>query len=86
MYFPRVFRWEMSAIVEADEKGRILLPIEVRRKFNARRFEVTAKGEEIVLKPVARLEELKGKYREIIKADWEELEEKGEALVESGRR
>jgi bifunctional DNA-binding transcriptional regulator/antitoxin component of YhaV-PrlF toxin-antitoxin module len=76
----------MNAIVEADEKGRILLPIELRRKFNSKRFEVTTKAEEIILKPVAGIEELKGKYRTIIKSDWEELEERGEDFVEKGRR
>ena len=75
----------MSAIVEADEKGRILLPIEMRRKLKSRRFKVTAKGVKIELESIADVLELKGKYREVIASEWEELEEKGEELVSTGR-
>ena len=73
-------------MVEADSKGRVLLPIEVRRKFRAKRFKVTAKEESIELRPVVGVEELKGKYRDLIGAEWEELEEKGEEFVAAGRR
>jgi len=76
----------MSAVVEADEKGRILIPIEMRRKFGTRRFKVSAKGDHLELQPLATAEELKGKYRSMIKSEWEELEEKAESLVSRGRR
>jgi bifunctional DNA-binding transcriptional regulator/antitoxin component of YhaV-PrlF toxin-antitoxin module len=84
--FPLVGRWVMSAVVEADEKGRILLPIEMRRKFGTRRFKVSAKDDHLELEPLATVEELKGKYRSVIKSEWEELEEKAEHLVSQGRR
>jgi bifunctional DNA-binding transcriptional regulator/antitoxin component of YhaV-PrlF toxin-antitoxin module len=76
----------MSAVVEADEKGRILLPIEMRRKFGTRRFKVSAKGDHLELEPLATVEELKGKYRSLIRSEWEELEEKSERLVSQCRR
>ena len=47
----------MSAVVEADEKGRILLPLELRRKFKTKRFVVTTKGDHLELKPLSSFEE-----------------------------
>lgn len=76
----------MGAVVEADGKGRILLPIELRRRFKAKRFKVTTDGSSIELQPVAGIEGLRGKYRNAIKSDWEELEEKAEEFVEKDRR
>lgn len=77
---------DMAAVVEADEKGRILLPVEMRRKFRAKRFKVTAKKGRLELEPLAGVEELRGKYRHIIKSEWDELEENAEELVSKGRR
>jgi bifunctional DNA-binding transcriptional regulator/antitoxin component of YhaV-PrlF toxin-antitoxin module len=76
----------MSAVVEADEKGRILLPIEMRKRFATRRFKVTPKGDRLELEPLAPVEALKGKYRNVIKSEWEQLEDKAESLVSQGRR
>ena len=85
-YFPPVHRWEMSVVVEADDKGRILLPIEVRRKFKAKRYRLTTKEDRLELQPLVSLKELKGKYKDTIRAEWDELEEKGEDLVSTGKR
>ena len=71
----------MSAIVELDEKGRVLIPAEIRRKIRSRRFRVSTRGDIVELQPLATLEEIKGKYRHRIKSDWEVLEEKSEDLV-----
>jgi bifunctional DNA-binding transcriptional regulator/antitoxin component of YhaV-PrlF toxin-antitoxin module len=82
-------RWEsgtMTVVVEEDRKGRILLPLEIRKRFATRRFKVTAKGDSLVLEPLASVQELKGKYRQIIRSEWSELEEKGEEYVSKGRR
>lgn len=79
-------RASMDAVVEADEKGRILLPLEIRRRFKAKRFKVTAKGDRLELEPLPSIEALKGKYRKLIKSEWDELEEKAEELVSKGRR
>ena len=76
----------MSAVVEADVKGRILLPIEVRRKFKAKRYRLTTKEDRLELQPLVNLEELKGKYRNTIRTEWDELEERGEDLVSTGKR
>lgn len=76
----------MSAVVESDEKGRILLPIELRRKFKAKRFKITTDGRNIELQPIAGIEGLRGKYRNAIKSEWEELEEKAEEFVGTNRR
>jgi len=76
----------MSAVVEADEKGRILLPIEIRRKLRSNRFKVTQKEDHLELQPLLDAEDLRGKYRHLIKSEWEELEERAESLVSDGKR
>ncbi len=76
----------MSVVVEADEKGRILLPKEMRRRFGTRRYKVTAKPDHLELQPLESVEKLKGKYRNTIKSEWRELEEKAEDFVAQGRR
>ena len=73
--------WDMSAIVELDEKGRVLIPAEIRRKVRSRRFKVSTKGNLLELEPLESLEDLRGKYRDRIRSDWDELEEKSEDLV-----
>ena len=76
----------MSIVVEEDEKGRILLPLEIRRKFRTKRFKLILKKEKLELEPLTEVSELKGKYKQIIKGDWEELEEKSEEFVSKGKR
>jgi len=76
----------MSAVVEADQKGRILLPVEIRRKLRSNRFKITQKGDHLELQPLTGVEDLKGKYRQLIRSEWEELEEKAEGMVSDGKR
>jgi len=76
----------MGVVVEADEKGRILIPAEIRRRAGTRRFAVTVVGEHIELHAVLSARSVKGKYKDIIKGEWEELEEKAEELVTKQRR
>ncbi len=76
----------MSVVVEADEKGRIMLPIEMRRKFAAKRYKVTVRSDTIELEPLVSVASLRGKYRRIITSDWEQLEEKAETMVSHGER
>jgi bifunctional DNA-binding transcriptional regulator/antitoxin component of YhaV-PrlF toxin-antitoxin module len=76
----------MSIVVEADEKGRILLPMEIRRRIRAKRFRVTTRGESIELQPLKSPDVLQGKYRRLIKLEWEELEERSEDFVAKGQR
>ncbi|MBI3859138.1 MAG: AbrB family transcriptional regulator [Thaumarchaeota archaeon] len=76
----------MNAVVEVDEKGRILLPLELRKKLKSKRFKVKADDHGVKLEPIADFRSLRGKYRDSISSDWEELEEKGEQLVSSGKR
>lgn len=76
----------MSAVVETDSKGRILIPAEMRRRLHTNRFKVTEKGALLELEPLPRPKELRGKYRRIIKSEWDQLEEKGEEFVEGQRR
>jgi bifunctional DNA-binding transcriptional regulator/antitoxin component of YhaV-PrlF toxin-antitoxin module len=76
----------MSIVVEQDEKGRILLPLEIRRKFRTKRFKIVPKKEKLELEPLPELSDLRGKYKQIIKREWEELEERSEEFVTKGKR
>ncbi len=76
----------MSVVVEVDAKGRILLPIEARRKFRSRRFKITTMEDTLELRPLPSADEVRGKYKSVIKSDWDELEERTEELVSRGRR
>jgi bifunctional DNA-binding transcriptional regulator/antitoxin component of YhaV-PrlF toxin-antitoxin module len=76
----------MSIVVEEDEKGRILLPLEIRRKFRTKRFKIVLKKEKLELEPLPELSELKDKYKKIINREWEELEERSEDFVAKGKR
>ena len=80
-YHPHVGWWEMSAVVELDEKGRVLIPAEIRRRVKSRRFKISSRGNVVELEPLESAESLRGKYRDLIKHDWEELEEMGEDYV-----
>ncbi len=71
----------MNAIVEVDDKGRVLIPAEIRKRFRSRRFKVSARGNVVELEPLAAVEQLRGKYRHLIKSEWNELEEKAEEYV-----
>jgi bifunctional DNA-binding transcriptional regulator/antitoxin component of YhaV-PrlF toxin-antitoxin module len=78
--------WVMSAVVEADERGRILIPAEMRNKFKSKRYRIVEKKNRLELEP---LEDVEGLYRSFakkIKSDWDSLEEKGEDFVSKGRR
>jgi bifunctional DNA-binding transcriptional regulator/antitoxin component of YhaV-PrlF toxin-antitoxin module len=79
-YLPHVGKWEMS-VVELDDKGRVLIPAEIRRRVKATRFKVSVRGNVVELEPLDRVESLRGKYRDVIRHDWEELEEMGEEYV-----
>ena len=72
----------MSVVAELDEKGRILIPAEIRRKIRSRRFKVSARGNLVELEPLEDVASLRGKYRYVIKHDWEALEEMGEDYVQ----
>lgn len=76
----------MSVVVEADEKGRVLLPIEVRRRLKSKRFRISIKDGLLELEPLPSVKELKGKYRNVIRSEWEELEERAEEFVSKGKR
>lgn len=49
----------ISVVVEADDRGRILLPLEKYRKFKTKRFKITAEKNSMELEPLKRVEELK---------------------------
>ena len=74
------------SVVQTDRKGRLLLPLEVRRKVRARRFRVAVKKDVIGLHPLPDLRQLKGKYRSLIKMEWEALEDRAEKMVAEGKR
>lgn len=76
----------MGTVVEMDSKGRILLPKELRKNIKNRRFEVVSGTGVIKLIPLPDIESLRGKYRKLIKYDWNELENRAEKFVSAGKR
>jgi bifunctional DNA-binding transcriptional regulator/antitoxin component of YhaV-PrlF toxin-antitoxin module len=84
-----VAQWEVGkmSIVRMDDKGRILIPKELRKRSKNRIF--IAKLDEdgtIILEPAdKRVEELGGKYRDLIGKKMEEIEEAEEELLRKER-
>lgn len=76
----------MGIVVEMDKRGRVLLPRELRKTLTNRRFEIVSEKGSIRLIPLPDVESLRGKYRDLIRSDWEELEERVEKFVTSGKR
>ena len=73
-------------MVETDQRGRILIPSEIRRKFKTRRYKMTPKKNHLELEPFEDVDELYLKFAGKLEADWETMEEKGEEFVSKGRR
>jgi len=88
--FRDYFMWAvgMRLVVSMDERGRILIPKDIRRKVKTKFFalELMSDGT-IVLKPIANeVLELAGKFKNLLKyKDLEELEEKQEEFIKRER-
>ena len=75
-------------VVSMDDRGRVLIPKDIRRRVKARLFTVELMSDgSIVLKPVtSEVLELAGKFKDLLKyRSMEELEERQEEYVRSGR-
>ncbi len=79
-------QWAILTVVELDEKGRALLPVSLRKKLGARRFEVKLVEGRVELIPLQDLKTLRGKYRNRLRTPWSKLEEKAEKFVRDGKR
>ena len=76
-------------VVSMDDRGRILIPKDVRRKVRTKLFTLELMDDgTIVLKPVAsEVLGLAGRFKGLVKyGSLEELEEKQEEFVRKGRR
>ena len=76
----------ICVVVEADERGRILIPAEMRRKFKTKRYKINAKKNRLELEPLQEVDESYLYFANKLKSDWESLEEKGDEFVSKGRR
>ena len=75
-------------IVSMDDRGRILIPRDIRRRVRAKFFTIELMDDyTIVLKPITNdVLELAGKFKNLLKyEDMEELEEKQEEFVRRER-
>ena len=75
-------------IVSMDDRGRVLIPKDIRRKIRARFFTVELMDDgSIVLRPIANdVLKLAGKFKDLIKyRNIEELEEKQEEYIRKKR-
>ncbi len=75
-----------TVTVEMDEKGRVHIPSSVRQELKSRRFTLSVKGGKLLMEPVKSAASVRGKYKDIIKASVEELEEAGERFVAASKR
>ena len=76
----------MSVVVETDERGRILIPSEIRRRFKTRRYKMTPRKDRLELEPLESVDDLYLKFAHKINSEWETLEEKSEEFLSKGRR
>ena len=75
-------------VVSMDDRGRILIPKDIRRRVKTKLFIIELMGDgTIVLKPIAsEVLELAGKFKGLLKYDdIEELEERQEEYVRKER-
>ena len=75
-------------VVSMDDRGRILIPKDIRKRVKTKLFTVELMGDgTIVLKPIAgEILELAGKFKGLLKyKSMEELEEKQEEYVKRER-
>lgn len=69
----------MDFVVELDDRGRILIPRELRKSLPSHRMILKKLGNDLLLSPLPDPRSLKGKYR--IKRSIEEIEEDQECTV-----
>ena len=73
--------------VEIDNKGRVLLPSEVRKKMKARRFELRVDKNSIIMECLPDPESVRGKYKDLLKGkSMSEIEEDQERLISKNTR
>ena len=65
--------WTRTVIVDLDEKGRVLIPGWRSRESKARRFKLSPDRGRILMEPVDNSEAVRGKYRNLLKVNMEEL-------------
>ncbi|MFQ6123141.1 MAG: AbrB/MazE/SpoVT family DNA-binding domain-containing protein [Candidatus Heimdallarchaeota archaeon] len=71
----------MSHVVEYNNKGRIVIPKEIRDKIKTNRFLVELFEGEIRLVPIPPVDSLRGKYR--LEKSIEEIEEDQEKYLKA---
>jgi bifunctional DNA-binding transcriptional regulator/antitoxin component of YhaV-PrlF toxin-antitoxin module len=69
----------LDFVVELDDRGRILIPRELRRGLPSRWMVLKKLGNDLLLSPLPDPRSLKGKYR--VKGSMEEIEEDQECTV-----
>src|SRR2546425_4156461 len=72
--------------VEVDDKGRVHIPSSIRHELKSRRFTLSVKKGRLVMDPVKPATTVRGKYRGLLKASIEEVEEAQERFVAANRR
>ena len=80
---------DSGLVVSMDDRGRIPIPKDIRRKVKTKLFTIELMSDgSIVLKPAAsEVLELAGKFKDLLEyKDMEELEEKQEEFMKRERR
>lgn len=73
-------------VVIIDSDGRIKLPERALRRMTSRRLILRELDGKLELEPLPRAEEVRGKYRGLLKKRIEDIEEDQERLLERGTR
>lgn len=72
--------------VEVDEKGRVHIPSSIRQELKSRRFTLSVKNGRLVMEPVKPATAVRAKYKGLLKASIEDIEEAQEQFVAANRR
>ena len=75
-----------TVTVEVDEKGRVHIPSFIRHELKSRRFTLSVKNGRLVMDPVKQATTVRGKYKGLLKASIEQIEEAQERFVTANRR
>ncbi len=75
-----------AVTVEVDEKGRVHIPSSIRQELKSRRFTLSVKNGRLLMDPVKPAATVRGKYKGLLKASIEEMEEAQERFVAANRR
>jgi len=71
----------MDDEVELDPKGRLLIPVGIRRELKVRRFKAKLSHGKLILEPIIKAESVRGKYKGLLRISVGKIEEQQERFL-----